>query len=173
MASRARCFVPALTIEHRRAGDCLIVSVKGELDASNAGVLRTALAALGEDDLVIADLRDVPLIDSAALGALIGGIARLRDHGAEVALCVGPGAVKRVLAVSGFGQIVPTFDSVDAARRLVSEPSRGRPPRRGAPVASQALTRGGSAGSAQGAERQKHQPSRAEPGAALAATEVP
>lgn len=105
-----------LKVEQRQAPDCLIVCVKGELDVSNAGVLRTALAALDDDGLVIVDLRDVPFIDSAALGALIGGIARVRAHGTVVALCVRPGAVQRVLAVSGFGQIVPTFDSIDAAR---------------------------------------------------------
>lgn len=105
-----------LKVEQRRAGDCLTVRVKGELDCSTTAVLRTALVALGDDQLVIVDLREVPFMDSAGLGAVIGGIRRLRDHGNEVAICAGPGPVQRVLAVSGFDRIVPTYSSIKEAR---------------------------------------------------------
>ncbi|MFP5319820.1 MAG: STAS domain-containing protein [Acidimicrobiia bacterium] len=109
-------WVPMLKVEQRRAGDCLTVRVRGELDGSNAGVLRTALAAVGDDELVLVDLREVPFMDAAALGALIGGIGRLRAGGTAIGLCVQPGAVQRILAVSGFDQVVRTFPSLQTAR---------------------------------------------------------
>lgn len=108
--------MPVLKVEQRSRDDCLTVHVDGELDSSSAAVLRTALAALDGDDPVIVDLRAVPFMDSAGLGALIGGIRRLRAGGTAVAICARPGAVRRLLTVTGFDRIIPTFGSMDEAR---------------------------------------------------------
>ena len=105
-----------LKVEKRPNGDALVVHLEGELDSSTADELRAALAADCDDDVVIVDLRDVPFMDSAGLGALIGGIRRFRVEGTSTALCVRRGAVQRLLVATGFDRIVPLFGSVDEAR---------------------------------------------------------
>jgi anti-sigma B factor antagonist len=108
-----------LKVENRPDGDVLVVQVSGELDSSTADEVRAALAAVSEDNVVVVDLRDVPFMDSAGLGALIGGIRRFRARGTPTALCVRRGAVERLLTATGFDRIVPTFASVEDARQAL------------------------------------------------------
>ena len=112
--------VSPLQLDQGRVDGSVTLAVGGELDASNAVLLREALEAVADEAAVVIDLRDVPFMDSAGLGALVGGIRRLRVRGAAVALCVRRGAVQRLLAATGFEGIVPTFRSLEEARASVT-----------------------------------------------------
>src|SRR5262249_34052629 len=59
----------------------------GELDAYTVGQFRDSLGELATKPKLLIDMSDVPFVDSAGLGALIGGIRRAREVGGDVAVC--------------------------------------------------------------------------------------
>lgn len=87
----------------------------GELDAYTVGQFRDALAELSENKHLVVDLSEVPFMDSAGLGALIGGIRRTRDAGGAVAVACDRPALTRLLQTTGFDSIVPVTESVTEA----------------------------------------------------------
>ena len=87
----------------------------GELDAYTVGQFREALVELAAVPRLLIDLSDVPFMDSAGLGALIGGIRRAREHGGEVAVACSRPTLTRLLHTTGFDRIVPVTDTLDAA----------------------------------------------------------
>jgi anti-sigma B factor antagonist len=93
----------------------------GDLDSSTAPVLREALARRPSPRHLIFDLSGVPFIDSAGLGALIGGIRRVREDGGEVALSSPRGEVMTVLRTTGFDRILPVVATVDEAAAALAQ----------------------------------------------------
>ena len=87
----------------------------GELDAYTVAAFRDALSELATQPRVVIDLSEVPFMDSAGLGALIGGIRRAREHGGDVAVACSRPTLTRLLHTTGFDRIVPVTDTVDAA----------------------------------------------------------
>ena len=95
----------------------------GELDAYTVASFREALGAIADHARVVIDLSDVPFMDSAGLGALIGGIRRAREHGGEVAVACSRPTLTKLLHTTGFDRIVPVTDTVDAAIAAVAAPT--------------------------------------------------
>lgn len=92
-----------LTITTRRDNDCEIVLVSGEVDVSNADVLRDALdksLASGAHEVAI-DIAEVPYIDSTGIGVLVGIAHRAHDAGVCVKVQHPQRNVMRVLGLLG------------------------------------------------------------------------
>ncbi|HUQ39863.1 MAG TPA: STAS domain-containing protein [Acidimicrobiales bacterium] len=92
----------------------------GELDAFTVSQFRQALAGLANSPRLLIDMSGVPFVDSAGLGALIGGIRRARELGGDVAVCCNRPTLVRVLRTTGFDRIVtvaPTMQEAEAALR--------------------------------------------------------
>lgn len=87
----------------------------GELDAYTVGRFREALSELSEAQQLLIDLSEVPFMDSAGLGALIGGIRRAREAGGDVAVACGRPTLTRLLHTTGFDRIVAVTETVDDA----------------------------------------------------------
>ena len=104
-------------------GDEAVISVAGELDSFTASELRAGVTEVLGRQATIVDIRDVPFVDSAGLGALMGGIRRLREAGGEVALCCTHRGVLRLLLVTGLDRIVAITDSPEEARRAIADAS--------------------------------------------------
>ena len=77
----------------------------GELDAYTVAQFREALTELAEYRFILIELSDVPFMDSAGLGALIGGIRRARDNDGDVAVACNREALTRLLHTTGFDRI--------------------------------------------------------------------
>ena len=93
----------------------------GELDAYTVGQFREALAELSAAKRLLIDLSEVPFMDSAGLGALIGGIRRAREAEGEVAVACSRPTLTRLLHTTGFDRIVPVTETVEeAASALVT-----------------------------------------------------
>jgi anti-sigma B factor antagonist len=87
----------------------------GDLDAYSVGSFREALNKLVASPRLVIDLSGVPFMDSAGLGALIGGIRRVREaEGRVVVVCNRP-SLSRLLHTTGFDRIVPITESLDDA----------------------------------------------------------
>jgi len=85
----------------------------GEIDAYTVGSFREALTNLAESDRLLIDLSDVPFMDSAGLGALIGGIRKVREAEGAVAVSCDRPALIRLLHTTGFDRIVPVTESLE------------------------------------------------------------
>jgi len=93
----------------------------GELDAYTVGQFREALAELASRPKLLIDMSEVPFVDSAGLGALIGGIRRAREVGGDVAVCCNRPTLVRLLHTTGFDRIVTVTDTLQEAARSLCE----------------------------------------------------
>jgi anti-sigma B factor antagonist len=104
-----------LEIQVERADDYTVCRPVGELDAYTVGQFREALSELATTPRLLIDLSAVPFMDSAGLGALIGGIRRAREAGGDVAVACSRPTLTRLLHTTGFDRIVPVTDTMEEA----------------------------------------------------------
>jgi len=111
-----------LQIDVEEQSDYTLCRPVGELDAYTVAQFREALGELSAKARLVIDLSEVPFMDSAGLGALIGGIRRAREAGGDVAVACSRPTLTRLLHTTGFDRIVPVTESLDAAvTALMSE----------------------------------------------------
>ena len=87
----------------------------GELDAFTVSQFRQALADLSTSERLVIDMSGIPFVDSAGLGALIGGIRRTRELGGDVAVACNRPTLVRLLRTTGFDRIVTVAETVEEA----------------------------------------------------------
>ena len=109
-----------LEVGFEETPDYVICRAVGELDGANASRLRDVMTSQPAPDRLVIDLSGVSFVDSAGLGALIGGIRRTREASGEVAISVSGPGVTRVLQTAGFDRIVPVEPTVEAAAAALS-----------------------------------------------------
>jgi len=113
-------FVLEITVD--RAVGYTVCRPAGELDAFTVGQFRESLTELGVGGHLLIDLSGVPFLDSAGLGALIGGVRRSREAGGDVAVYGARPAVARLLHTTGFDRVAPVTETEhDAAAALAPE----------------------------------------------------
>ncbi|MCU1460313.1 MAG: anti-sigma-factor antagonist [Acidimicrobiales bacterium] len=95
----------------------------GELDAYTVGQFREALGELSTRPKLLIDMSEVPFVDSAGLGALIGGIRRAREGGGDVAVACNRPTLVRLLHTTGFDRIVTVAETVEEAARALAQPA--------------------------------------------------
>ena len=101
----------------------LFVQPIGELDAYTVGQFREAMSDLSTTNRLLIDLSEVPFMDSAGLGALIGGIRRAREADGDVAVACNRATLTRLLHTTGFDRIVPVVETVEEAEQQLLNPS--------------------------------------------------
>ena len=104
-----------LDVHRSPRDDCVVLVLVGELDLAGAPRLRQAVvaeAAAGERHVVL-DLTAVDFLDSAGLGAMGGGLRRLRAHGGDLMVVCPEPRIRRV------------FESCDLDRVFVLHPDVG------------------------------------------------
>lgn len=80
------------------------VSLSGEYDVTRQAELRDRLLD-SEDDVVVADLRDVSFLDSSAIHAFIEARNRLNSDGRDIELVNVRGMPRRVFDITGLTPI--------------------------------------------------------------------
>jgi anti-sigma B factor antagonist len=98
----------------------VICRVVGELDLYGVPHFRQVLADLPSGSRVLIDLSDVSFVDSAGLGALIGGIRRTRDRGGDAAVACGRPSLRRLLLTIGLDRLVTISDDIKQAVAALS-----------------------------------------------------
>ena len=115
--------VPVAQIEMRHG--FAVLKVLGDLDCASAARFRQDVADLLRHPAVAVDLAAVPFIDSAGLGALIGGVRRIREAGGVAAVCGARPSVARVLGMTGFDRIAKLHPTVREAASELLRPASG------------------------------------------------
>jgi anti-sigma B factor antagonist len=95
----------------------------GELDAFTVSQFRQTLAELASSSRLLIDMSAVPFVDSAGLGALIGGIRRARELGGDVAVACNRPTLTRLLRTTGFDRIVTVVETVEEAAASLADPA--------------------------------------------------
>lgn len=98
---------PDLHISHAQVGDQLVITVVGDLDLGSAPELERALAELAPFDRAVAiELDQVEFIDSSGMRALLAvNDMVLTAVGTPVTLVGGTAATKRLIELTGLGQV--------------------------------------------------------------------
>jgi anti-sigma B factor antagonist len=99
-------------ITSERAGGRLLKLV-GPLTLSSMFDFQDAVRQ-GSGNLYI-DLSEVPYMDSAGLGAILGAYASCQRNSRKFGLIAVPDRVNTLLNVAGVDKMVPKFDTVEAA----------------------------------------------------------
>ena len=102
-------------IEIENAGEYHVLKPTGDLDVYTVGSLRDALGKMITEDSprVVVELDGVPFMDSSGLGALMGGVRRLREAGGDLAIACTREQHLKLFNITGFGEgvsIAPTSD---------------------------------------------------------------
>ena len=96
----------------------------GELDAYSVAQFREAFAELGTEPRLVVNLSSVQFMDSAGLGALIGGIRKVRENDGRIAVFCDRANITRLLHTTGFDRIVPVKEDLgEAVSALDDDPS--------------------------------------------------
>jgi anti-sigma B factor antagonist len=98
-------------------GDCAVLRVTGEVDVYTTPMLREQVQELSAKGAVhvIADLSGVDFLDSTGLGALVGGLKRLREAGGSLALVISTPRILRIFQITGLTKALATQPSVEDA----------------------------------------------------------
>lgn len=99
-----------------------VIRPTGDLDVYTVGSLRDAIGAMIEEEStkVVVDLDGVPFMDSSGLGALMGGVRRLRESGGDLAIACTREQHLKLFTITGFGEgvsIAPTVEEAAAGFR--------------------------------------------------------
>ena len=111
-----------------RCGDCLVLTVGGDLDIYTVADVRRRVGRLvGRGERLIVDLRSVELVDSCGLGMLVS----LRNRFAtspQTALVVTDHRFKDILRITGVSEVLPHFATVeDACAALCADATTAAP----------------------------------------------
>ena len=98
-------------------GGYRVLTPSGDLDVYTVGSLRDAIGKMIEDGTpkVVVDLDGVPFMDSSGLGALMGGVRRLREAGGDLAISCTREQHLKLFSITGFGEGVSIAPTVDEA----------------------------------------------------------
>ena len=98
-------------------GSYKVLRPTGDLDVYTVGSLRDAIGRMIEEgsSLVVVDLDSVPFMDSSGLGALMGGVRRLREAGGDLAIACTREQHLKLFSITGFGEGVSISPTVEEA----------------------------------------------------------
>ena len=95
----------------------VVITLQGEYDIANAPELLEILTSSGSGDTsVVADLREVTFLDSAALSQLVRANSHLTEAGGSLTLVLPTsGPVARVMSITQLDAALTTSSSVEQA----------------------------------------------------------
>jgi anti-sigma B factor antagonist len=98
-----------------------VLVVTGELDLFGVPDLKRRLAELIERGIwrVVVDLSAVTFLDSTALGALLGGMRRLRARGGDLLVVNTDPGITQLLRVTGLDQMLAVLATREEALALL------------------------------------------------------
>lgn len=106
-----------MEIASRKEKDAVVVSVKGRLDAVSAADFDNRMERLileGGKDFVV-DFAGLDYISSAGLRSILAVAKKLRTKDGQVFLAALQENVAAVFDISGFGKMIPIFESTEEA----------------------------------------------------------
>lgn len=92
-----------------RKKDKLIISIWGEIDHHNAGIIRESidieLGSARTKELIF-DFSELEMMDSSGLGILMGRVKLMNQMGGRVVVSGAPEYIKKIIVLSGLGGLI-------------------------------------------------------------------
>lgn len=103
-----------------------VIAVSGEIDVYTAPKLREKLFRLIEGGTyrLILDLEDVEFLDSTGLGALIGGLKRVRAHDGSIDIVCTQSRILRIFNITRLDKVFEIYDTAGDAQAARSNETR-------------------------------------------------
>ena len=94
-----------------------VIEVSGEIDVYTAPKLREKLSILIEGGTyrLILDLEGVEFLDSTGLGALIGGLKRVRAHDGSIDIVCTQSRILRIFKITRLNKVFEIYDTAGDA----------------------------------------------------------
>jgi anti-sigma B factor antagonist len=105
--------VHRIDVEHE--GDAGVVRAHGELDAFAAPDITESFELVSSSPRVVVDFSAVTFLDSTALGLVVRGVRRLREHGAGVRVVLPLGTAAKIFELTTLDRVLPVSGSRDEA----------------------------------------------------------
>ncbi|HEY8588938.1 MAG TPA: STAS domain-containing protein [Naasia sp.] len=98
-------------------GDVAVLRLSGKLNMVSASALRDAITSLLEagQRRLVADLADVPFMDSSGLGALIAGLKSARQAGGDLRIASVGEQIRMVLQLTNMERVLTPYDRPEEA----------------------------------------------------------
>jgi anti-sigma B factor antagonist len=95
-----------------------VVVVRGEIDVASAPMLRSHLVERCAEDkpTVVVDLREVTFLDSSALGVLVGGLRRCREHDGDLRLVINSPRLLKIFDITGLTSVFTISETLETTR---------------------------------------------------------
>ncbi len=110
------------SLEIKKQGDILIVSIYGEFDLSAADYCRRDIDQKMREygaKHILFDLDGVTFIDSSGLGVILGRYRKVTEQGGKVAISNASPKILRILELAGLSRLISIYpDASDALRQL-------------------------------------------------------
>ena len=112
----------------KQAG-CMVISLKGRLDADGAHVLTSCFdhITVKDEKYLVIDMSSVPYISSGGIRALHAEYKNRKNHNGQIILAGTGEFAKKVLEMSGFSRIFPQFATSEHAIQSINELSLAGP----------------------------------------------
>lgn len=104
------------TVESATVTGAVLLELSGDLDHDSADELGQALdSAAASSGRILVDCAKLDFCDSSGLNTLLRARRAAKESGSELALIGRPGALGRLLEITGMGEIFTTYQSLDEA----------------------------------------------------------
>ena len=110
-------------IDFEVKNDLCILRLKGRFMTGSNAEFKNAKAELQRTGCrrVIADLREVPFLDSTGIAFVVSLYTTLTNSGGHFVLASLNHRIREVLKITTLDEIIPIFDDVDAARAALAD----------------------------------------------------
>ena len=114
-----------LSLDYRLENGVAVVTVAGEIDVLNSGLLREGLlrALTDEPGLgLVVNLAGVSFLDSTCTGVLVGVLHRVRATDGRLAVAAPARQARRILDITGLDKVLSVYDSEAEAVQACLQP---------------------------------------------------
>jgi anti-sigma B factor antagonist len=119
-----RCGVEEAWLSSESRGDCIVVTIHGDLDIVTSPQLDECLtAAQGSHRWIILDLADVDFLDTSALAVIVGHWKKAEAAGGTLALAGARYRYAKTLWITGLADKLRLYETVDAGLLAHAEAS--------------------------------------------------
>lgn len=99
-----------------------IVNLSGEIDVYTAPKFKESLINLIEEGFhdIVVNLQEVTFMDSTGLGALVGGLKRIKPLGGSLVLICNQDKILKIFEITGLNKVFPIYQDADQAIKALS-----------------------------------------------------
>jgi anti-anti-sigma factor len=117
MSSNALNTTRGFRVERRQDGDCTVVACFGRLVSDNVPMLKDAMRdACEKKGRIVLDLKEVPMMDSSGLGAMVAVYVSARTRGCKLEIV---NASNQVYDLFSMSNLLSLFEGVGRCGRLM------------------------------------------------------